>query len=169
MTTQELAAFIATWKHEAQNTAKVLRALPQDKYDFRPDPQGRSLGEMAWHLSEIDALIATAVANGAFDFSAKLPGLERPRVIAELAPGYERVHAASLAKIENLTPAELERKIPSPMGGDFSVSQVLHGWLLYHAIHHRGQLVMMLRLAGGTPPGLYGPSREEMAAMKANA
>jgi uncharacterized damage-inducible protein DinB len=169
MTTQEMAAFVAKWKHEAQNTAKVLRALPQDKYDFRPDPQGRSLGEMAWHLSEIDALIADAVANGAFDFSAKLPGLERPRVISELAPGYERVHASALAKIQYLKPAELERKIPSPLGGDFTVEQVLDGWLLHHAIHHRGQLVMMLRLAGGTPPGLYGPTREEMAAMKANA
>ena len=169
MTTQELAAFLATWKHEAQNTVKVLIALPQDKYDFRPDPKGRSLGEMAWHLSEIDAFIAEAAATGAFDFSAKLPGLERPKVIAELAPGYERVHAASLAKIENMKPAELERRIPSPMGGDFTLSQVLYGWLLYHAIHHRGQLVMMLRLAGGTPPGLYGPTREEMEAMKANA
>jgi len=169
MTTQELASFIAKWKLEAQNTVKVLRALPQDKYDFRPDPNGRSLGEMAWHMSEIDAFIAEAASKGAFDFSAKLPGLERPKAIAELAPGYERVHAASLAKVQNMTPAELERRIPSPMGGDFNLDQVLHGWLLHHAIHHRGQLVMMLRLAGGIPPGLYGPTREEMAAMKANA
>jgi len=36
-------------------------------------------------------------------------------------------------------------------------------------IHHRGQLVMMCRLAGGTPPGIYGPNREEMAAMRAKA
>jgi uncharacterized damage-inducible protein DinB len=40
--------------------------------------------------------------------------------------------------------------------------------LLSHLIHHRGQLVLMTRLAGGTPPGMYGPTREEMAAMKNN-
>jgi uncharacterized damage-inducible protein DinB len=38
--------------------------------------------------------------------------------------------------------------------------------LLHHAIHHRGQLVLLTRLAGGVPPGIYGPTREEMAAMR---
>jgi uncharacterized damage-inducible protein DinB len=169
MTTRELTSFVATWKFEAQNTIKVLRALPQEQYEFRPDPKGRSLGEMAWHLAEIDAYMAMAVANGAFDFSAKLPGLERPKTIAELAPAYERVHAAALAKVQYLQPAELERKLPSPMGGELATGEVLWGWLLHHAIHHRGQLVLMLRLAGGTPPGVYGPTREEMAAMQAGA
>ena len=34
-----------------------------------------------------------------------------------------------------------------------------------HGIHHRGQLSLMCRLAGG--PGLYGPNREKTAAMRA--
>jgi uncharacterized damage-inducible protein DinB len=36
-------------------------------------------------------------------------------------------------------------------------------------VHHRGQLALMCRLAGGQAPGLYGPNREEMAAMRAKA
>jgi len=39
--------------------------------------------------------------------------------------------------------------------------------LLHHQIHHRGQLVLLCRLAGGEAPGLYGPNREAMAAMRA--
>jgi len=35
-----------------------------------------------------------------------------------------------------------------------------------HEIHHRGQLSLMCRLAGGTPSGIYGPNREETAAMR---
>jgi uncharacterized damage-inducible protein DinB len=37
---------------------------------------------------------------------------------------------------------------------------------LHHLIHHRGQLVMLCRMAGGSPPGLIGPNREEMVAMR---
>jgi uncharacterized damage-inducible protein DinB len=169
MTTREQASFLATWSHEAQKTLAVLRSLPADKYDFRPDPDGRSLGEQAWHLAEIDAYTANSVATGKMDFAIKLPGLERPGAVADLVSGYERVHAASLAQVRALGPAELERRLASPLGGDVPVSEVLWGWLLHHSIHHRGQLTLMCRLAGGTPPGIYGPTREEMAVMRARA
>jgi hypothetical protein len=33
----ELERFFATWDYETQGTLKLLRALPKDKYDFRPD------------------------------------------------------------------------------------------------------------------------------------
>jgi len=169
MTTREQASFIATWNDEAQRTLRVLQALPAGQADFRPDPQGRSIGELAWHLAEMEAFTAAAVASGRIEFGVKLPGLERPRTVAELASGYERVHAESLARVQALGPAELERRLASPMGGEVSVSEVLWVWLLHHVIHHRGQLTLMCRLAGGTPPGIYGPTREEMAAMRARA
>jgi hypothetical protein len=35
---------------------KLLEALPAAKYDFRHDAEGRSLGELAWHLAEGDAI-----------------------------------------------------------------------------------------------------------------
>ena len=41
--------------------------------------------------------------------------------------------------------------------------------IISHNIHHRGQLTLMCRLAGGQAPGLYGPNREETAAMRAGA
>ena len=50
----ELEAFLRVWDEEAKKTADLLRALPEGSYDFRPDPGGRSLGEMAWHLAEGD-------------------------------------------------------------------------------------------------------------------
>jgi uncharacterized damage-inducible protein DinB len=38
---------------------------------------------------------------------------------------------------------------------------------LFHLIHHRAQLSLINRMAGGKSPGMYGPNREEMAAMMA--
>jgi hypothetical protein len=52
--TNEIQRFRTVWNMEADNTIRLLEALPANQYDFRPDPKGRSLGELAWHLSEID-------------------------------------------------------------------------------------------------------------------
>ena len=167
MPSNELDMFLGTWEYEAKNTERLLNALPTTQYDFRPDPKGRSLGELAWHLAEVDAFISRGVATGTFNFEEKIPGLERPRVIAELAPGYKRIHATAVATIKGLKPDHLD-KTTSFMGRPMRNGDILSGVLLRHSIHHRGQLVLLTRLAGGVPPGMYGPTREEMAAMKSN-
>jgi uncharacterized damage-inducible protein DinB len=168
MSAREHAMFLGSWDHEAKSTVKLLGSLPVDKYDFRPDAGARSIGEMAWHLAEIDAYIGGGVANGAIDFSAKLPGLERPRTIGELAPGYERVHSTYVAKVAQMKPEDMDAMMPF-MGREMRRGDVLWNVLLHHSIHHRGMLSMMCRLAGGVAPGMYGPNREEMAAMQAQA
>lgn len=38
------------------------------------------------------------------------------------------------------------------------------GRLLVHQTHHRGQMTVLMRQAGLTVPGVYGPAREEWAA-----
>jgi uncharacterized damage-inducible protein DinB len=163
----ELERVLAFWDTEAEKTASLLRALPADQYDFRPDAGGRSIGEMAWHLAEGDAYTSFGIESGGFDPAMKPPGIARPRTVAELAPGYERVHADAQARIRKLRPEDLERKIKYFDGNERSILDILWNGLLLHMVHHRGQLAMLCRLAGGVCPGLYGPNREEMAAMRA--
>ena len=164
--TNEFDQFMSAWEIEAQGNTKLLRALPTDKYDFRPDPGGRSLGELAWHLAEVDAWTSFGLEQGAFSFNAKPPGIERPRTVAELAPGYERVHRESVARLKKLPPPDFARELPFFDGRTLPIGQILWGAMLMHSIHHGGQLSLMCRLAGGSAPGLYGPNREEMAKMK---
>jgi uncharacterized damage-inducible protein DinB len=162
----ELEMFLSAWDREAENTLKLLRALPVTQYDFRPDKDGRSLGELAWHLAEGDAYMSYGIDTGSFTMSAKPPNIERPRTVEALAPGYERIHQEAVARIRKLKPEDLDRSL-SFFVGSMSIRDILWNAIIAHGIHHRGQLSLMCRLAGGQPPGMYGPNREEMAAMRA--
>jgi uncharacterized damage-inducible protein DinB len=162
----ELDIFCTIWDEEAGGAIRLMEALPPDQYDFRPDPEGRSLGELAWHLSEIDACLTFGIAEGRFSFADEPPDLKRPREVPLLAPGYQKVHEAAVARVKALDSGAINRSATFFDGRTLTMRQILWGQLLYHLIHHRGQLVLMCRLAGGVPPGLFGPNREEMRAMQ---
>lgn len=169
MSMNELEMFLGAWEREAESTLKLLRALPPAQYDFRPDASGRSLGELAWHLAEGDAYVSSGVETGGMSMGQKPPHIERPRTVDGLAAGYELVHREAVARIRKLTAADLDRTIPFFDGNPMPIRDVLWGGIISHGIHHRGQLSLMCRLAGGTAPGIYGPNREETAAMRAAA
>ena len=157
-----LQEFSRVWQIETRSTLELLRALPGDSYDVRPDPGGRSIGELAWHLAEVDAYVTFAIERGTFAFDQKPPNIQRPRTIEALAPAFEVVHADAVARVARLSDADLDRSIENVDGE--TIRDLLWRKLLLHAVHHRGQLTLLCRLAGGVPPRLYGPTREETAA-----
>lgn len=161
----ELARLVEIWDSEAEKTVRLLESLPPDQYDFRPDPEGRSLGELAWHLAEVEHYWSGRVERELLGTETKVD-LTRPRVIGALAPGYERVHAVAVTRVLPLEPAHLDRRL-QVLGEEASVRDQLWSGTLFHLIHHRAQLVLLSRLAGGAPPGLYGPNREAMARWRA--
>jgi len=161
----ELDRFRKVWDMEANLTTKLLEALPADQYDFRPDAGNRSLGEMAWHLSEIEGYISHGITKGAVTFQEAPPNMQRPREVRLLAPGYGRIHDEAVARLADLTEAQLDREIQFA-DRRMPIRDILWGAMLMHLIHHRGQLSLMCRMAGGKSPGIYGPNREEMAAMR---
>jgi len=158
----EMDTFRSLWSSEADRTIRVLKALPPDQYDFRPDPKGRSIGELAWHLAEIDGCLSYGVAKGYFSYDDPVPDLQRPRKIEELAPGYRRVHEQAVARLDAIDDEKLDEHVTFADGRPMTIRDVLWDELLHHLIHHRGQLTLMCRMSSGAPPGLYGPNREEM-------
>src|SRR5689334_12623153 len=95
----EIETFRREWDREFKSTPRVLESLPEDAYDFRPDPNGRSIGEMAWHLAEIDAYMSSAVADRDFSMEKKPEGMTRPREVKALAPGYRKVHEMAVERL----------------------------------------------------------------------
>ncbi len=149
----ELESFNDLWERETAKTIKLLESLPRDGYDFRPDPEGRSLGEPAWHLAEIEGY-------GSF-------GIERaraapPRTVEELRPGFERIHHDAVERVKKLRPEELDRSITYFSGQPIAIRNVLWDFMLLHGIHHRGQLELLCRQSGGRPASMFGPAREAM-------
>lgn len=168
MPRNELERLIDLWDEEAKKTVQLMRALPPTQYDFRPDSGGRSLGELAWHLAEGDAYMSLMIELGDFKMDARPPNIERPRSIESLPGAYERVHNEAVARLRKLAPEDLDRQIPF-FGRPTTIREIVWGAIVAHGAHHRGQLTLMCRMAGGQTPGLYGPNREESAAMRHSA
>jgi uncharacterized damage-inducible protein DinB len=165
----ELQTFMNEWERETDGTLALMRALPQDQYDLRPDPGGRSIGELAWHLAEVDGYVSLAIEQGEFKFAVKPAHIERPRTIEGLVPAFRRVHEDAVARISRLQEDDLDREIRYADGTLWSIRSLLWRKLLMHAVHHRGQLTLMCRIAGGVPPGLFGRIREETVGQQAAA
>lgn len=163
----ELELFLDIWERESNKTLKLLQALPVDNYDYRPDPDGRSLGEMAWHIPEGEAYGTFGIENGGLSTpSERPPGIERPRTVPELGVGFSRVHADAVARVKKLQLDDLDRKISFFGGEPQTIRNVLWDFVLLHGIHHRGQLGLLARQSGGQPTSTFGPTRETMPLRK---
>jgi uncharacterized damage-inducible protein DinB len=156
----ELREFSRQWEHETEGTMALLNALPRDQYDFRPDAGGRSIGELAWHLAEVDAYVTLAIERSEFDATVRPPNMERPRQVDALASAFRVVHDDAVARVARLRPSDMDREIRYADGTLRTIRDLLWSKLLMHAIHHRGQLMLLCRLAGGVPPPLFGRTRE---------
>ena len=127
MAVNELETFLKSWNREAESTLKLLRALPATQYDFRPDPTGRSMGELAWHLAEGDAYMSQWIEKGKFEPGTKPPNIERPRAVDALAAGFERVHKEAVARVQKLKPEDLDRQLPFFNGQEIPIRAILKG------------------------------------------
>jgi uncharacterized damage-inducible protein DinB len=163
---RELQEFLTTWARETSGTLALLDGLPEDKYDTRAEPGGRSMGELAWHLAEVEAYVSSGIAQGGFTFPVKPPHLDRPRRVEQLAPAFQTVHDEAVARVSALEDADLDRQIRHADGNLYTIRELLWRQLLLQVVHHRGQLTVLCRIAGGIPPGLFGRTREDTPARR---
>lgn len=152
--------FQKDWAYEADSTLKILNALTDESLDQKVTPTGRSLGTLAWHLT---LTLGEMLAHCGLKIDAPAMDAACPSSAKEIAAAYEKGSKSVADEVgKNWTDDTLLEK--DNMYGETWPRGVTLFALIAHQTHHRGQMTVLMRQAGLTVPGVYGPSSEEWAA-----
>ena len=142
---------------ELETTKKVLKAVPDAKSDYRPDPHARTAFELAWHIANTDVQFLDGIADLNFKME---PPKNKPKSIAELVDWYDESFKRAADRVRAMSPEQLGT--PIEFFGVFNLPAVAYiGFLNNHSIHHRGELATYLRPMGSKVPSIYGGSYDE--------
>jgi len=157
--------FKKDWEYEAESTGKVLNALTDESLLQKVTPDGRSLGFLAWHLTQT---LPEMLGHVGLKIDGPAHDQECPTSAADIASAYATA-AKSVTKevTENWNDETLLEK--DSMYGETWARGVTLFALIAHQAHHRGQMTVLMRQAGLRVPGVYGPAKEDWAAMGAPA
>ena len=139
---------------------KVLRAIPQDKLDYRPHEKNTPAGALAWQMAtEVESMMQL-FEGGVIDYrlDTNIPP------VAEIADRFER--AARQVVERSRTADEAVWKGPGKflfnghVAWEATVADLAWGFL-FDLVHHRGQMSAYLRPMGARVPAIYGPSADD--------
>ena len=155
--------FVEDWTRESSISLKVLRALTDESLPHKSDPDGNTLGKIAWHMA---VMIGMTGAAAGLEVAAPPRGTETPASAKSIADAYQAAAQSLADQVKTrMQDAQLASEI-TLFGRTLLASQALSS-LIRHQVHHRGQMTILMRQAGVVVPGVYGPSREETAALRA--
>ena len=158
-----ISEFVEDWRRESGISLKVLRALTDTSLQQKSDADANPLGRIAYHMAKM--IGGTGSALG-LEVLAPPREAEPPSVAAQIADEFEKAAKSLIDQASiKLTDAKLSEDI-SLFGRTMPLASALQT-LIRHQIHHRGQISVLMRSAGVVVPGIYGPSREETAALRA--
>ncbi|MDT4965552.1 MAG: hypothetical protein QOJ64_289 [Acidobacteriota bacterium] len=156
MTNREF--FLERRKAETPVFMKVLKAIPKDKISYKPADASPTTEQLVWTLTgELKACL-DVVADGKAEWKpAPPPPLE------EMISLYERWSNELAEAVSKMDDEAWGKTAQFYMNGKVVSEQPAGTFLwfiLFDAIHHRGQLSAYLRPMGAKVPAIYGPSAD---------
>ena len=153
--------YLDAFRREFPTTLRVMRAVPPENAAFRPHARSKSAVELAHMFSTENGAVILAT-QGELPMPPKFP--PAPPTLEEAIEAYERSVQELLEAVERMPDSRLRETVnffagPGKMT-PIPVEDVLW-FMLMDSIHHRGQLSVYVRLAGGKVPSIYGPSADE--------
>ena len=139
--------FLGHWISTRDYSLEVLDAMPEEHYSFKPTPQQRTFAEQSAHF---------ALANNAyfdrFGKQTKTAKPEQPEVLTKasirdyVAASFEYVRET----LASLDETDFKRRDYSLRAPHTAQDLFLRAYM--HTAHHRGQIIVYLRLKGIEPP-----------------
>jgi len=172
---KELAASFRTVRN---NTIKIAEEIPEDRYDFRPTPESRSVAQTLVHIAASVRLqqevhfVKSLDTLAGFDFFGLMGTLaaeeRKARTKAEILELLKTEGEKYAQQLEGCSEEFLGQRVQYPEGmvppSKSRFEMVMSP--KEHEMHHRGQLMMAQRMIGITPH-LTRQFQERVAAMAA--
>jgi uncharacterized damage-inducible protein DinB len=155
---------LAEMDQEAQSTTRVLERVPQAQLTWRPHAKSMSLGQLALHVATIPGTVAELASHTTIPEPPKFIQAEAA-TSAELVPALKASLAKARATLGGMDDAKLMETWRLMSGGKELMAlpraAVIRMIMLNHWYHHRGQLLVYLRMHNVPLPSVYGPTADE--------
>jgi uncharacterized damage-inducible protein DinB len=158
-------ALVAELELEFPITRRVLERVPSDRLSWQPHAKSMTLGQLALHLAQIPGHFARIAQTDGLDFSTRPTTYAAGESTAAILAAFDQSAAAAKAALADLSD-ERARDIWRATYGERPVFArprlgIMRTMGLHHMIHHRGELVVYLRLLDVPVPVVYGRSADE--------
>ncbi|GAA4318210.1 DinB family protein [Mucilaginibacter gynuensis] len=149
--------FLEDWLNETGKTTKVFSMIPEASKDIIVHPKVRALGRLAFHIPQI--IVQIGVQTGLMA-PPELPEDPLPGTMTETNSLYLSIHEQMGEAVKIQWQDDMLEDEVDLYGHKWRRGDVL-SLLTHHEVHHRSQMIIIMRLAGLQVPGLYGPVRED--------
>jgi uncharacterized damage-inducible protein DinB len=150
-----------SFEREHACTMKVLRAFPSDQADFKPHERSNSARRLASAFVVEQQLMLRAL-KGEPVLGGGSAGV--PEAWNDLLDAFEQTGREVIAQLRSPENASLAGTatfyVAPKQTGEIPLETFVE-FLLHDQIHHRGQMSVYLRMAGGKVPSIYGPTADE--------
>jgi uncharacterized damage-inducible protein DinB len=162
MEIRTIQPFLQYFGNVRERTMRVARCIPADKIDWTYAPGKFTLGDLLRHIAVTERhMFAEGVQEKPSRYTSH--GKELADGHENILAFMERLHQESMDIFAALTDADLQKKCPTPDGGEITTWKWLRS-MTEHEIHHRGQIYLYLALLGVPTPPLYGLTSEQVRA-----
>ena len=156
---------IQEYQHEGAQTRKVLERVPEEHFAWKPHDKSMTLGELASHLSDIPTWVRATMKQDEFNFDMKGYVPYKAASVKQILEDYDAKLKDALDAMAGTPDPDMMKTWKMTMDGQplFEMPRVavLRNMMFNHAIHHRAQLGVYLRLLDVPLPQLYGPTADE--------
>ena len=145
-----LTEMIEKWQNSCAYTRKMIEAMPEEHLEFKPTDGQRTFREQVMHIGgNMIWLGETHLGGEAFEVE------NEPTTKEELLAYFDEVSRISTETFQRLDASALEEHIKLFGSLDKTKRQVVN-LMQDHQTHHRGQVIVYLRLKDITPPRYTG-------------